>query len=121
MKFGNAQSWIYVTRAADDAKIYIRLNPVFLPNSIKVWVVKTGGKIMLDKDGVEVLPGGDTRSLVEFDCLNQKYRIYSLADLDSNGNVIDDFDLNGYNSPWYPIVPNSVYEKVLLKACELYY
>ncbi len=119
IKFGDAQSWIYVTSNEEDAKIYIRSNPVYLTHTIKVWVKSTEGKIRNDKNGVQVIPHGSTLSLVEFDCINQKYRIYALADLDSIGNVVDSIDVNGYQTFWYPIVPDSVYENILKKVCEL--
>ena len=120
MKFGDAQSWIYVTSAADDAKIYINSNPVYLNSTLKVWVKTTEGKVMNDKDGVQVIPSGNMMSLIEFDCINMKYRIHTIADLDSDGNMVDKIELNGYQSPWYAIIPNSVYEKVLKKICELF-
>jgi len=119
MKYGEAQSWIYVTSAKDSSMIYIRANPVRLQQTIKVWVKTTEGKIMNDNNGVQVIPRGNTISLVEFDCLNQKYRILTLTDLDSEGNIVDNLDLNGFRSSWFPIIPNSIYENVLMMACEL--
>ena len=118
MKFGDAQSWIYVTSSSDESKIYINSNPVYLNYTIKVWVKTTEGKIMNDKKGVQVITSGNI--MIEFDCINQKYRIHSIADLDSDGNIVDKIELNGYQSPWYAIIPDSVYEKVLKKICELF-
>ena len=121
MKYGDAQSWIYVTSTVDSAKIYIHVNPTYLPHSIKVWVKTTEGKIRSDKNGAQVIPSGATMSLIEFNCFNQSYRIHSLGDLDSNGNIINNIELDGYKSDWYAIIPNSAYEKVLMKVCESSY
>lgn len=118
IKIGVAQSWIYVTNTADDAKIYISEESHYRPTSIKIWVKKTEGKIINDKNGVEVIPDGATISLVEFDCLNQQFRIHSVGDLDSNGNIVDQIELSGYKNPWFPVIPDSVFEKVLKKACD---
>jgi hypothetical protein len=119
IKFGNAQSWIYVTNDTEDAEIYVSSNHINTPYTLKVWVKTTEGKLMYDKNGEQVIPHGGTLSFIEFDCYNQKYKIHSLADLDSNGNVVDNLDLKGYHLSWYPIIPNSVYENVLMKVCEL--
>jgi len=119
IKFGDAQSWIYVTNDAEDAEIYVSSNHINTPYTIKVWVKTTEGKLMYDKNGVQVIPHGSTLSFIEFDCYNQKYKIHSLADLDSNGNVVDNLDITGYHPSWYPIIPDSVYENVLMKVCEL--
>jgi hypothetical protein len=118
MKFGDAQSWIYVTSTVDSAKIYVRVSPTYLPHGIKVWVKTTEGKIRRDENGAQVIPSGATISLIEFDCFNLKYRIYSLGDLDSNGNIVNNIELDGNKASWYDIIPNSAYEKVLRKACE---
>jgi hypothetical protein len=118
MKYGDAQSWIFVTSTVDSAKIYIRVNPAYLPQGIKVWVKTTEGKIRSDENGAQVIPSGATISLIEFDCFNLKYRIHSMGDLDSNGNIVNNLELDGYQSTWYAIIPNSAYEKVLIKACE---
>jgi len=120
-KFGDAQSWIYVTNAADDSKIYISSNPVYLAYTIKVWVRTTEGNIINDEDGVQVkIREGNTICLIEFDCRNQQYRIHTLVYLDANGKVQDSFDLRGYQSTWLKVLPDSVYEKVLKKVCEFF-
>lgn len=118
LKIGDAQTWIYVTNTTDDAKIYFCINPEYTPTTLKVWIKKTEGKVTYDKNGIQVIPVGATISYVEFDCLNQKFRIHSVGNLDSDGNVIDNMELGGYKNPWFSVIPDSVYEKVIRRACE---
>jgi hypothetical protein len=119
--FGDAQSWIYVASDLDQSKIYVCPNLVYLPHTIEIWVKTTEGNILYDKDGVQVnIPGGSTLCFLEIDYLNQKYRIHSIVILDSFGKISDVLDLNGPQSCWYPIIPNSVYEKVLKTISELF-
>jgi hypothetical protein len=121
IKIGDAQSWIYVTNAEDGAKIYISTKPVYLPSTIKVWTRTTTGNVTKEDNGIHTnLPDSSTLYFVEFDCQQHQYKIHTTVYFDSKGKIIDYLDLNGSKSPWYTVIPNSVYETVFKTVCELF-
>jgi hypothetical protein len=118
----SAQDWIYVGQSAkDESKYYIRSTPVANNYHKKVWIKQTNKKITIQKNGKSVVYN-DAYDLIlyEFNCNDRQILIHSMASYSSTGTLLESYKPEEYEKEWSDVIPDSVGEMLLNKACELY-
>lgn len=117
----NGQNWIYIGKSSDGSSYYMRSTSVSNSYTKKVWVKHSSSKLTVKKNGktytyvnaYEVL-------LYEFSCTNNQIKLHSVVTYNSKGTVVDSYNPPDYYLEWKDVVPDSVGEMLLEKACELF-
>jgi hypothetical protein len=118
-----SQEWIFVDYTDDDT-CYI--NSKYLSKGdmkIKIWVKEESKKqvyVRKGKSKVKKTVINIEKTLFEFDCENQKYMNHYSVTYNSSGSVIKHYEPLDYQKVWHLIIPGSVGESLLNKACEIY-
>jgi hypothetical protein len=121
IRAGVAQTWIYAASSTNGSKFYVKSTTVSQSNTIKVWT-KSTGNITYKIDSRELkVPDGYDMCLYEFDCNTHRCKLYSRYTYDASGQVLTSYNFEEWGPiKWNDIVPDSVFEGVLEKVCELY-
>jgi hypothetical protein len=115
------QSWIYVGKSSDGNPYYMRSTSVESSLTKKVWVKHNKSKLTVKKSGrtLTYINGYDVL-LYEFNCEEKQLMLHSVISYSSKGTVVDSYRPQDYEKEWSDVVPESVGEMLLEKACELF-
>jgi lipopolysaccharide export LptBFGC system permease protein LptF len=115
-------NWIFVTISSKHELIYIRSKPVSRnQNRVKIWVKAENGEYEAIKNGEKVMVHNGTRQVLsEFDCKNNKSRTHQYIIYDSSGTTVESQHFTESDLTWVDIAPDSIYEAVINKVCELF-
>lgn len=115
--------WIFVTISSKHEIIYIRSKPVSRnQNIVKIWVKAEYGEYEAIKNGEKVIVHNGTRQVLsEFDCKNHRSRAHQYIIYDSSGIVVESQLFRGTDLIWVDIPPDSIYDAVIDKVCELFH
>ncbi len=119
-----SQDWNFVCNSLDKETYY--MNSSYLSKgdmTIKIWVKKLNEKQIFVKKGKSKIRKtviNEEKILWEFDCENQKEMIHYGILYNSSGSVIKQYEPLDYQKEWNIIIPGSIGESLLNKACEIY-
>jgi|GEM_PF-261911 len=113
--------WIKVGTSAKGDNWYIYNSTVSKDYStIKLWVKAEVKSLTVTKNGRSATyANGSSLMLCVFNCSEQEYKLLSVKNYDSKGNVINQYDDGEYES-WKAVVPDTIMDVVFKKACEKY-
>jgi hypothetical protein len=117
-----SQEWNFVCNSLDKETYY--MNSSYLSKgdmTIKIWVKKLIEKQIFVKKGKSKIRKtviNEEKILWEFDCENQKSMIHYGILYNSSGKVIEEYEPLDYQKEWSMIIPGSIGESLLNKACE---
>ncbi len=117
----SSQDWVFVGEGnQDDSKYYIRNKTVENSSTKKAWIKRTGSKITVKKNGkTYTYRNGYQVTLYEYDCSENKLKLCRIVSYDSKGVVVESITIKEYLREWTDVVPDSIGEMILTKACSL--
>ena len=116
-----AQDWTFVCNSKDGKeKYYLKSTPVSNDGGdIKVWSKTLMSKYINPKNKKTYL-NVEYKILYEFDCTDRKMQFLSINVYNASGDIIYSYEFKSYELEWKHIVPETIAEQLLDKACELF-
>jgi hypothetical protein len=118
------QDWIYVGSSIENNKFYIKSTRIYSNNSfdkiIKVWSKEVSPKIVYVKNGKKLIINGFKLSLYEYNCSTRQSKFLKSATYSNKNVLIDSHNVESYNQVWEDVIPDTIGEMLLDKACELF-
>lgn len=119
------EGWILAGTNTNSKETYY-INSTYISNEnqlIKVWTKTVIEKVVMVSKGkskIKKIITSEKKVLWEFDCENQKLMLHYGITYDNLGNASKTYSPADYEKEWVVMVPGSVGEALLNKACELY-
>lgn len=115
--------WTYVTAQLkhnnDTCLVYIKPTCIYSDNGIiKIWSKEYSQIKEVNNNYYE---NEISMTLFLFNCRTQEMKILTVVEYDQNGNKLYDSEIgNDPNNNWQNIIPETVGDKLINKACELF-
>ena len=111
--------WIEAGRSTDNSIYYLRKHSEKY-GSTKVWVKEVSKSLAYyTKTGKKAFINGYSMTLYDTNCDEKQLALVSLTVYNLSGNVVSTTKLEEYEIDWQDVIPDSVGEMILTKACEL--
>ena len=112
------QSWTHIGTQANGDEYYIKKHSNEV-GSTKVWIKLISKSIEYYKKGKKYITSGSQLTLYDTDCSERKLDVRSIVTYNSKGVVLESHEKEDYESDWSSVVPDSVGEAFLEKACAI--
>ncbi|TVT39205.1 hypothetical protein FNT36_16225 [Hymenobacter setariae] len=119
----NSQAWALVAKDPNGESYSMKSasNEAYTYNK-KVWVRHTSPRLTTHtKDGRDaVFPNASEVKLYSFDCNSRRLMLYQVVVYNSKGLVVNTYKEEEYERTWDEVIPDSIGEMLLNKACQLF-
>lgn len=113
-----SQTWTYVGKNAKSELYFIKKHSETY-GSTKVWIKHISKITEYYKRGKTYIVNGYTLTLYETDCTDRKLNLRTVNTYKSDGTFVDTYSKEEYQNDWTEVVPDSIGEMFLEKACEI--
>jgi len=110
-----SQDWIIAGKDADGVYLIKKHSQ----NSSKIWSKYVSKKLKYSKNSKTLYTSGYSMCLFDIDCADRKIDLRSSTTYSNDGRVLSSFQMEDYDVNWEEVVPESVGEMILNKACLL--
>jgi len=113
-----SQSWSFIGRNTKNEVYYIRKYST-VSSSTKIWIKFVSKSVSYTKRGKTLYINGYSISLYDTDCLGRRLNIRGITTYSASGNLVNSWSKEEYEDDWNEVIPDSVGEMFLEKACEI--
>jgi hypothetical protein len=116
-----SQDWQYAGSSQDGDKYYIRDAGNSDVGYKKYWMKTVAKNLSYFKNSKKIkLTNGYSMELFEYNCSSKQVKLLSIYHYYASGKVANSFTIPFYRTEWRDVLPDSVGEMVLDRACALF-
>lgn len=116
-----SQDWQYAGSSQSGNKYYIRNSGTSDGGYKKYWMKTVAKNISYKKNGKNFnLINGSSMELFEYNCYSKQIKLLSIYHYNSSGKVVYSLTIPFYSAEWTDVLPDSVGEMILDRACALF-
>jgi hypothetical protein len=116
-----SQDWQFAGSSQDGEKYYIRNAGTNDVGYKKYWMKTVAKNIIYFKNDKKInLTNGYRMDLYEYNCSSKQNKLLSIYHYNSSNKVVNSLTIPFYRTEWRDVLPDSVGEMILDKACALF-
>jgi hypothetical protein len=116
-----SQDWQYAGSSQSGNMYYLRDAGTSDIGYRKYWLKTVAKNLSYIKNGKNInLTNGYSMELFEYNCSSKQIKLLSIYHYNSSGKVVYSLTIPFYRTEWTDVLPDSVGEMILDKACVLY-
>lgn len=113
---GNSQVWVFAGSTTDGDSLFVKKHSA---SSTKFWLKTISKAIKYQTSNKNETAVGYSLTLYDMNCTDRQLAIRSFTVYNKTGTVLQALDVEEYEKKWKYVVPDSIGEMILNKACEL--